>query len=153
MVFKISHGFTLSLFVNQINISLVSTGNATNLGPVNKLCPARDVFYGLCSLQRNKQQLHNQARAYGALPTRALPHILYFSSSLKYNMNLVGGLQEHCDLTSVDSCKNKGFLPQEICNNQRRPSNTLPLKMLCNFGSGKWGYPEGLSHSSCIALQ
>ena len=50
----------------------------------------------------------------------------------KYNMYLVEGLREQCDLTSVDSYK-KRFLHQEICNNQPCPSFTLPLKMLCNF--------------------
>ena len=53
---------------------------------------------------------------------RSFPHILCLSSSLKYNMYLVGGLlehgdlMEHGDLTSVDSYKNKGFLHQEVCN-------------------------------------
>ena len=59
----------------------------------------------------------------------------------------VGGLQVHCDLTSVDSYKKKRFLHQEVCNNQLWSSLTLPLKMLYNFGSGSlgfWGYePPG----------
>ena len=43
----------------------------------------------------------------------------------------IGGLQEHCDLTYTNSYKSKGFLYQEVCNNQPRPSSTLPLKRLC----------------------
>ena len=41
------------------------------------------------------------------------------------NNCLVGGLQEGYDLTYVDSCKKKGFLHQEISNNQLCPSLTL----------------------------
>ena len=41
---------------------------------------------------------------------RPFPHILCFSSSLQSNMYLIGGLQEHCDLTSVGSYKNKEHL-------------------------------------------
>ena len=32
-------------------------------------------------------------------------------------LTFVGGLQEHCDLTCMDSCKNKGFRHQKLCNN------------------------------------
>ena len=35
----------------------------------------------------------------------------------------VGGLQEYCDQTYMNSCKNKGFLHQEICNKQPYPSS------------------------------
>ena len=40
-----------------------------------------------------------------------------------WNLCLAGGLQEEHDLT-MDSCNNKGFRHQEVCNNQPHP---LPL--------------------------
>ena len=39
------------------------------------------------------------------------------SCRTKSNICLVRGLQAQCDLTYVDSCKNKGFRHQEVCNN------------------------------------
>ena len=77
---------------------------------------------------------------------RAFPHILYFSFSLKKNLYPVGGLEEHCDMNSVDSNKNKGFLHQEVCNNPPCPSLTLSLKMLCNLASGSLGYLGGIRY-------
>ena len=52
----------------------------------------------------------------GLSHSRPFPYILSFSSYLKYNLCLIGGLQEQSHLTSVDSYKNKGFLHQEVCN-------------------------------------
>ena len=79
---------------------------------------------------------------------RPFPHILCFSLFLQYNLYLIGGLQEHGDLTSGVNFKNKGFVHQEICKNQPRTSLTLPLKMLCNFGWGSSGYLGATSHPS-----
>ena len=45
-------------------------------------------------------------------------------------ITFVGGLQERCDLTSMDSCENKGFRHQKMCNNSPCPSLSLPLKVL-----------------------
>ena len=69
----------------------------------------------------------------GPFGGKPFPLILCFSSSLKYNMYFVGGLQELCGLTPEDSYKNKGFLNQEFCNKEPHPSLTLRLKILCNF--------------------
>lgn len=78
-------------------------------------------------------------------------HLLRLLS--KYNMYLVGCLQVHHNLTSLDRSKNKGFLYQKVCNNQTRPSLTLSLKMLCNFGLGSSTKSGGMSHSSpCMAM-
>ena len=84
---------------------------------------------------------------------RPFPHILCFSSSLKYNIYL-GGLREHCNLTFEHSYKNRGLLHQKFQDNQPHPSLTFPLKMLCNFGLGSSRYFGGTSYSSpCTALQ
>ena len=48
------------------------------------------------------------------------------------NICLVGGLQEYCDQTHVDSCKNKGFRHQEIYTNQ---PYSLPFKHKRNLNS------------------
>ena len=79
---------------------------------------------------------------------RPFPRTLCFSSSLKSAMYLVGSLWEHGDLPSVGSYRNTGFLHPDVYNNQPRFPLTLPLKMLCNFGSGSLGYLEGTCHPS-----
>ena len=56
------------------------------------------------------------------------------------NNCLAGDLQEHHDLTYLDSCKSKGFWHQEVCNNQPCPSFTLPLKMLYWNPLGSLGF-------------
>ena len=43
------------------------------------------------------------------------------SDRTENNICLVGGLQEYCDLTYVNSSKNKGFPCQEVCSNQPHP--------------------------------
>ena len=69
-------------------------------------------------------------------------------------MCLVGGLQEHPDLTYVDSCRNKGFLHQEVCNNQPCPSLILSLKMLCwNFSGSLEVWGAWTTHSPHMALK
>ena len=45
---------------------------------------------------------------------------------MENNTCLVVGLWEHPDLTYLDRCWNKGFLHQEVCNNQTH-SFILPL--------------------------
>ena len=62
---------------------------------------------------------------------RPCPHILCFSSSLKYNMCLEV-LKEHGKLTSVDSYKNKGFLDQDVYTNQQT------LKCFTTLVRGVW---------------
>ena len=51
------------------------------------------------------------------------------------NNCLVDGLQEHCDQTYSDSCKNKEYLHQEMCKNQPCPL-PFPYKRRLNSNSG-----------------
>lgn len=57
MVFKISHGFTLSLLIKQVNINSVFTENATSMALINKPCPSSYVFYCFYSIRRNQEYL------------------------------------------------------------------------------------------------
>ena len=77
---------------------------------------------------------------------RPFPHILCFSSSLKDNMYLVGGLQEHRHRTAVDSCKKKGCLhPRGL----QQPTTPLPhLAFKKRFAILVWRVWDSLGHES-----
>ena len=68
---------------------------------------------------------------------RSFPDILCFSSSSKYHMCL-GGLQEHHDLTSVGSYKNKGFLRPRILQQPSTPLPHLAFKNAFQFWLGEF---------------
>ena len=68
----------------------------------------------------------------GPSQSRSFPDILCFSSSSKYHMCL-GGLQEHHDLTSVGSYKNKGFLRPRILQQPTTPLPHLAFKNALQF--------------------
>ena len=75
------------------------------------------------------------------------PHILFFSSSLKYNMYLAGGLQEHSDLP--DLCEQLQEQKISALRSLQQPTTpcpslTLPLKVLCNFASESSVYFGGI---------
>lgn len=70
---------------------------------------------------------------------RPFPPILRFSSFLKDNMCLVGGLQEHCDLTFVDSYDNKGFLKPRSLQPPTMPLPLLALKNALQYWFGELG--------------
>ena len=79
----------------------------------------------------------NQAVSCGASPGAGPSPISLLWLLSVYNMYLVQDLQEHHDLTSMSSYKNKGFMYQ-VCKNQSppppppHPTTTLPLKIFCS---------------------
>lgn len=59
-------------------------------------------------------------------------HMKMKSCGAENNMRLVRGLQERCDLTYMDGCRNKEFLYQQVCNNNHTPPLPGLKKVLLN---------------------